>query len=149
MMPYCTSYFKFLFEWFWGFPEQNKDFAVFRLMRRLLCIINLMMKNLGIWTKFLIVRNATTQASDIVWSLSSVVVEDKYIFGFSNNFFLTLSSACSSTSYSAFAACSSLLFKKSISTSKSALCLVFIILNSSLRFCRFNSAACLAVVVVS
>ena len=27
-MPYCTSYFKFLFEWFWGFPEQNKDFAV-------------------------------------------------------------------------------------------------------------------------
>ena len=28
MMPYCTSYFKFLFEWFWGFPEQNKDFAI-------------------------------------------------------------------------------------------------------------------------
>ena len=27
-MPYCTSYFKFLFEWFWGFPEQNKDFAI-------------------------------------------------------------------------------------------------------------------------
>ena len=25
MMLYCTSYFKFLFEWFWGFPEQNKD----------------------------------------------------------------------------------------------------------------------------
>ena len=28
MMPYCTFYFKFLFEWFWGFPEQNKDFAI-------------------------------------------------------------------------------------------------------------------------
>ena len=28
MIPYCTSYFKFLFEWFWGFPEQNKDFAI-------------------------------------------------------------------------------------------------------------------------
>ena len=28
MMPYCTSYFKFLFEWFWGFPEQNKDFDI-------------------------------------------------------------------------------------------------------------------------
>ena len=28
MMPYCTSYFKFLFEWFGGFPEQNKDFAI-------------------------------------------------------------------------------------------------------------------------
>ena len=28
MMPYCTSNFKFLFEWFWGFPEQNKDFAI-------------------------------------------------------------------------------------------------------------------------
>ena len=28
MMPYCTYYFKFLFEWFWGFPEQNKDFAI-------------------------------------------------------------------------------------------------------------------------
>ena len=28
MMPYYTSYFKFLFEWFWGFPEQNKDFAI-------------------------------------------------------------------------------------------------------------------------
>ena len=28
MMPYCTSYFKFLFRWFWGFPEQNKDFAI-------------------------------------------------------------------------------------------------------------------------
>ena len=28
MMPYCTSYFKFLFEWFWAFPEQNKDFAI-------------------------------------------------------------------------------------------------------------------------
>ena len=28
MMPYCTSYFKFLFEWFWGFPEQNKDLAI-------------------------------------------------------------------------------------------------------------------------
>ena len=28
MMPYCTSYFKFLFEWFWGFSEQNKDFAM-------------------------------------------------------------------------------------------------------------------------
>ena len=28
MMPYCTSYFKFLFEWLWGFPEQNKDFAI-------------------------------------------------------------------------------------------------------------------------
>ena len=28
MMPYCTSYFYFLFEWFWGFPEQNKDFAI-------------------------------------------------------------------------------------------------------------------------
>ena len=25
MMPYCTSYFKFLLEWFLGFPEQNKD----------------------------------------------------------------------------------------------------------------------------
>ena len=22
-MPYSTSYFKFIFEWFWGFPEQN------------------------------------------------------------------------------------------------------------------------------
>ena len=28
IMPYSTSYFKILFEWFWGFPEQNKDFAV-------------------------------------------------------------------------------------------------------------------------
>ena len=28
MMPYCTSYFKFLFEWFRGFPGQNKDFAI-------------------------------------------------------------------------------------------------------------------------
>ena len=28
MMPYCTSYFKFLSAWFWGFPEQNKDFAI-------------------------------------------------------------------------------------------------------------------------
>ena len=28
MMPYCTSFLKFLFEWFWGFPEQNKDFAI-------------------------------------------------------------------------------------------------------------------------
>ena len=28
MMPYCTSYFKILFAWFWGFPEQNKDFAI-------------------------------------------------------------------------------------------------------------------------
>ena len=28
MMPYCTYYFKILFEWFWGFPEQNKDFAI-------------------------------------------------------------------------------------------------------------------------
>ena len=27
-MPYCTSYFKFLSEWFWGFPEQNKNFAI-------------------------------------------------------------------------------------------------------------------------
>ena len=27
-MPYCTSYFKILFEWFWGFPEKNKDFAI-------------------------------------------------------------------------------------------------------------------------
>ena len=27
MMPYCTSYFKILFQWFSGFPEQNKDFA--------------------------------------------------------------------------------------------------------------------------
>ena len=27
-MPYCTSYFEILFEWFWGFPEQNKDFAL-------------------------------------------------------------------------------------------------------------------------
>ena len=28
MMPYCTSYFKFLSTWLWGFPEQNKDFAI-------------------------------------------------------------------------------------------------------------------------
>ena len=28
MMSYCTSYFKFLSAWFWGFPEQNKDFAI-------------------------------------------------------------------------------------------------------------------------
>ena len=28
MMPYCTSYFKFLSAWFWGVPEQNKDFAI-------------------------------------------------------------------------------------------------------------------------
>ena len=28
MMPYCTSYFKFLIEWIWGFPEQNKDSAI-------------------------------------------------------------------------------------------------------------------------
>ena len=28
MMPYCISYFKFLSAWFWGFPEQNKDFAI-------------------------------------------------------------------------------------------------------------------------
>ena len=27
MMPCCTSYFKFLFEWFWGFPQQNIDFV--------------------------------------------------------------------------------------------------------------------------
>ena len=27
MMPYCT-YFKFLSAWFWGFPEQNKEFAI-------------------------------------------------------------------------------------------------------------------------
>ena len=27
-MPYCTSYFKFLSAWLWGFPEQNKDFAI-------------------------------------------------------------------------------------------------------------------------
>ena len=28
MMPYCTFYFKNLFEWCWGFPEQNKDFTI-------------------------------------------------------------------------------------------------------------------------
>ena len=28
MMPYCTSYFKFLSAWFWGVTEQNKDFAI-------------------------------------------------------------------------------------------------------------------------
>ena len=28
MTPYCTSYLKFLSAWFWGFPEQNKDFAI-------------------------------------------------------------------------------------------------------------------------
>ena len=28
MMPYCTSYFKFLSAWFWGVPEQSKDFAI-------------------------------------------------------------------------------------------------------------------------
>ena len=28
MMPYCTSYFKILSAWFWGFPEQNKNFAI-------------------------------------------------------------------------------------------------------------------------
>ena len=28
MMSYCTSYFKFLLEWFWGFSEQNKDLAI-------------------------------------------------------------------------------------------------------------------------
>ena len=28
MMPYCTSYFKFLSAWFWGVQEQNKDFAI-------------------------------------------------------------------------------------------------------------------------
>ena len=28
MMPNCTSYFKILFELFWGFPEQNKDFVI-------------------------------------------------------------------------------------------------------------------------
>ena len=28
MMPYCTSYFKFLSAWFWGVPEQNKDFTI-------------------------------------------------------------------------------------------------------------------------
>ena len=28
MMPYCTSYFKFLSAWFWVVPEQNKDFAI-------------------------------------------------------------------------------------------------------------------------
>ena len=27
-MTYCTFYFKFLSAWFWGFPEQNKDFAI-------------------------------------------------------------------------------------------------------------------------
>ena len=27
MVPYCSSYFKFLFEWFWGFPQQNIDFV--------------------------------------------------------------------------------------------------------------------------
>ena len=28
MMLYCTFHLKFLFEWFWGFPEQSKDFAI-------------------------------------------------------------------------------------------------------------------------
>ena len=28
MMPYCAFYFKILSAWFWGFPEQNKDFAI-------------------------------------------------------------------------------------------------------------------------
>ena len=28
MIPYCTSYIKFLFDWFLGCPEQNKDFAI-------------------------------------------------------------------------------------------------------------------------
>ena len=27
-MLYCTSYFKFLFDWCWGVPEQNKDFTI-------------------------------------------------------------------------------------------------------------------------
>ena len=28
MMPYWTNYTKILLEWFWGFPEQNKNFAI-------------------------------------------------------------------------------------------------------------------------
>ena len=28
MMPYCTSYLKFLSAWFCGVPQQNKDFAI-------------------------------------------------------------------------------------------------------------------------
>ena len=28
IMTYCTSFFKFLSAWFWGFLEQNKDFAI-------------------------------------------------------------------------------------------------------------------------
>ena len=32
VMPYCTSYFKFLSAWFWGFPEQNMDFAITKYM---------------------------------------------------------------------------------------------------------------------
>ena len=28
MMPYCTSYLEVLYAWCWGFPEQNKDFAI-------------------------------------------------------------------------------------------------------------------------
>ena len=34
MMPYCTSYFKFLFKWFLGVPEQNKDFDLQNLGER-------------------------------------------------------------------------------------------------------------------
>ena len=34
MMPYCTSYFKFLSAWFWGVPEQIKDFAIQNMGKR-------------------------------------------------------------------------------------------------------------------
>ena len=33
-MPYGTSYFKFLFEWFRGFSGQNKDFAIHNMGER-------------------------------------------------------------------------------------------------------------------
>ena len=28
LISHCTSNFEFLSAWFWGFPEQNKDFAI-------------------------------------------------------------------------------------------------------------------------
>ena len=79
MMPYCTSYFKFLFEWFWGFPEQNKDFAI---------------QNMGEWGGIILWALLTVFLVIIVFSMKNifklccffifVFVNIKRIFSFNN-----------------------------------------------------------------
>ena len=76
MMPYWTSYSQILLEWFWGFPEQNKNFAIQNMGERWVSFFEHCLQYFLVFNKESLQRTVITTSST---SLTRMVIFLVYI----------------------------------------------------------------------